>query len=530
MKQKELENLHRLVIDMLWHVETSASLSQTVLSLAFSMKKKFNEMASKILTSSDEADIGVFEKHWLKSISSTPQNSFLAIFDPSLFREEVAAKMTILSKNFKELKTFDKKRENRLTCDLILIAKFLTFFDDFPCSFEVLHEIYNLTLRLLKKTVKNLKLGFKSIGLLSLILSITNFLAAKPHDLKNLEKMDVLSLMKLVLETSLEGMEKRHSSLKMKGLFEFLEDYIRNLKNGKTKFELIDLLLAFYFKFLTVQHKLLTSKEIGPERRESFNKASSINFMQVGESFRNILAEDNKKLMRKSLDHYKEMLLWLIINAFELNTSTYKENREDSSLHNDDSAAVNFFIVFSKSYLSKVLSSETMSLETPKTNNPLLDPTKPPNNLKAEQMGVITEEKNVFAFLKDILKRNGSLEFRMFLFETINSKLKLKIKGNSNSRQQQHISKLLYSFNVKAARLINDFDIFKKVFFELFNKYEEANDEEMKNFLLNLTKKTVQKLDNSKKLNYLLSQEFSNFCKVCVFLKKLLKNFRRFLI
>lgn len=507
-KQKEIAKTHKIILDLLYNIEISSSISQNVLSLAFSLKKKLEDFAMKFLNNSFEEtnSLGLFEKQWLKAVGETAKTRFLAIFDANRFKEQISLKLSMISQGFKELKTFDKKKEIRLVFSLILIAKFLSVYEDFPGSLETLHDIYNLSLRLLKKTLKSNKYGFKTVGLLNLILSLTNFLALKPHDLKNFEKMGVPSLIKLLLETTFEGLEKRHFVGKLRQLFKFLEDFLKHLKNDVTKLELIEIFLSFYFKFLAFQNKVLLSKDYhGPDKRESFSKGSSLNLIPGGESFRALFAEDTKKITQRNLFEFKENLLWLIINAFELNSSSnYKENKEDSAIHNENNAAVNFFMVFSKNYLGK-LAIGAENIENSTGNSDSFN--------KNEGIGA-NEENNLFSFLWDVFKRSESLEFRMFLFETINSKLKLKIKNQVNSRNHSQVFKLLFTFNVKAARLIKDLQTFKKVFFELFNKNEEIAEEEMKSFIFNLIRKNIEKLHDRNKVAYLLSQEFVSFCKV----------------
>jgi len=135
-----------------------------------------------------------------------------------------------------------------------------------------------------------------------------------------------------------------------------------------------------------------------------------------------------------------------------------------------------------------------------------------PNNIINNKGHENIEEINVFAFLNGILKRSESQEFRCFLFETINSKLKMKTK--TNSRQQNLIFRMLFKFNVKAAMMIKDMDTFKKVIFDVFSRYEEIEDEEMKNYLLNLVRSAIAKTTDRAKVSYLISQEKIRFCKV----------------
>ena len=362
----------------------------------------------------------------------------------------------------------------------------------------------NLGLRLLKKLLKANKFGFKTIGLLNLIFATGNFLNFKPT---NFEKIDIPSLIKLLLETALENIEKQALG-KFKKLFLFLTDFVRKRKNDQTKLDLIDVFLSFYFNFLAFSEKAINSKDFF-EKRDSFSKVGSMT--KFGESFKGIFPDDTKKNHLKIFAEFKELILMLIQNGFQLDIIQYKENKEESnnSVNNNKNAspAVNFLMVFAKNYLSKLSISEFSSMEIA-GNSEILGGF----NNKTENF-VVTEEKNVFLLIRELLKRNESDEFRTFLFEMINSKLKLKIKGN-HSKQQNLTFKLLIRFNVKAAMFIRDIDTFRKVIFDLFNKYEEVEEEDMKSFILGVARKAAIKLKDKGKIAFLLNQESMRFCKV----------------
>ena len=509
-KQIEFENLHKIIINLINDIDLSSSLPMNVLAMTYPIKKKFEDIAIKLLSVNEDLEFSIFNKIWLKAIISIPQTEFLTVIAPELLKEKIALKLTQCS-NFKD---FDKKKEQKLIFSLIFIGKILNFLEEFPSSIEVLHEINILGLRLLKKFLKANKFGFKTLGLLNLIFATSGFLGSRTHDPKNLEKMDIPSLLKLLLESTMENFE-RQTLMKFRRLFEFLEEFVRDLKSDKTKLDLIEVFLNFYFKFQSFSTKIMNSKDFHNEKRDSFSKAASLQMIQGGESFRGIFREeDSKKTHKKFFEGFKDLILGLIMKSFELDIAHYQQVDVSSPFHNNisNNPGVNFLMVFSKHYLSKLALGEFNTNETTAASDKKESILQIPTN-KTENF-VVTEETNVFLFLQELLKKNESAEFRTFLFEMINSKLKIKMKGNGNSRQQNVISRLLLKFNVKAASLIKDLDTFRKVTFDLLNRYDEIEDEELKGYVINLARKSVKKNKDRPKVAFLLSQESTRFCKV----------------
>jgi len=488
-------------------IEISTSLPQNILTLVVPIKKKLEDLINKILIANESYEITIIEKTLLKVLLRIEDPDFFLIMNANNLKEKMLKKTTTFLASFKEIKAFDKKKEIKLIFSLVLLGKICTISEETP---ENLTEISNLAMRFLKKTLKSNKFGFKTIGLLNVILSINS--AYRPLDTKNFDKFDIPSLVRLLLETLLENLEKQPTS-KFQGLFKFLEEYFQRLKQDKIKIELIEVFLAFYFKFRLVWSKTLNNpKEFhGNEKRDSFSKNPSMNLIQGVESFKGIFQEDSKKTYLKIFKGFKDLILELMIKGFELNISNSRDNNEDNMGNKDSSSpGVNFMMVFSKYYLGKMLNLEINNIET--TGNSDTLQIISPNNIINNKGHENIEEINVFAFLNGILKRSESQEFRCFLFETINSKLKMKTK--TNSRQQNLIFRMLFKFNVKAAMMIKDMDTFKKVIFDVFSRYEEIEDEEMKNYLLNLVRSAIAKTTDRAKVSYLISQEKIRFCKV----------------
>lgn len=508
-RAKELEMINKTMINLIIDIEVSNSLPQNVLSLVFPVKKKIEDIINRILVANDDQDINQLERTLLKVLLSLEDQDLLIIINSGNMKEKIQKKTFSLLTIFKETKAFDKKKEIKLIFILILMGKFYSISENTP---ENLNEISNLTLRFLKKLLKSNKFGFKTIGLLNLILSLNSF-TNKPSDFKNFDKIDIPSLVRLLLDTILENLEKQPTHIKFLKLFKFLEIYLQQLRHDKIKVELIEVFLAFYFKFRLLSTKTLNSvKEIHNEKRDSFSKNPSKSLIQAGESFRGIFQEDSNKNYLKIFKGFKDLILGLIIKGFELNITTNNGNREDQNIPCSN-PEVNFMMVFSKNYLNKMLSIESSSIETT-GNSDTLQIIGP---LGKGQETI--EEINVFACLKGILKRSESQEFRCFLFETINSKLKMmKFKGNS--RQQNSIFRMLFKFNVKAALMILDIDVYKKVIFDLFSRYEDIQDEEMKSYILGLARNAIAKNSDKTKVAYIISQESIRFCKVCFYLKK----------
>ena len=495
------------MINLIIDIEVSNSLPQNILSLVLPVKKKIEDMINRILLANDDQDINPSERTLLKVLLSLEDQDLQIIINSGNLKEKIQGKTLSLRTIFKETKAFDKKKETKLIFTLIFIGKFYAISEDTP---ENLNEISNLTLRFLKKLLKSNKFGFKTIGLLNLILSVNSF-TNKPSDFKNFDKIDIPSLVRLLLETILENMEKQPSHSKFLKLFKFLESYLLQLKHDKIKVELIEVFLSFYFKFRLLSSKTLNNvKEMHNEKRDSFSKNPSKSLIQAGESFRGIFQEDSNKNYLKMFKGFKDLILGLIIKGFELNITTNNGNKEENNMNNKECSnpEVNFMMVFSKNYLNKMLSIESSSIETT-GNSDTLQIIGP---LGKGQETI--EEINVFACLKGILKRSESQEFRSFLFETINSKLKImKFKGNS--RQQNSIFRMLFKFNVKAALMILDIDVYKKVIFDLFSRYEDIQDEEMKSYILGLARNAIAKNNDKTKVAYIISQESIRFCKVC---------------
>lgn len=461
-------------------------------SLTSSTKILYEKIVYKAISPPEEAEISPFEEIWLKAFISISPKALLQIIDPKSF--QLQAKLPILAGWFKGVKAFDRKNEGRVILTLGVLGKLLRGNEDLIIPFEIIQEFNNLALRLLKKNIKSNKFGFKTVALLTLIFSIEGFLSFKPQ---NLDKIDLPSLLKLLLESSLDSLEK-HPLFKLKRLFLFLQEFLRDLKGDKSKKDLIEVFLSFYFKFLGLQIKSLHSHE----KKESFKPASTT-MIQIGESFKGIFPEETRKAQTRLYGDFKDLFLWTIIRAFGLDWDTDNDEQNSGS----SPKGVNFIMVFSKLCLDKLLASETMNMGiNSESNSHVLNP------IVLNPLKETFEEKAVFSFLQELLKRNERPEFRSFLFETVNSKLKLRNKGNIGVSMKGW--RLLSRFNIKAAILIEDQDTFRKVMFELLGKFDESEDEDLKGYILGLIQKAIRKVSDKGKLSYILTQESMRFCKV----------------